>query len=41
LREFGSVRNLVNASEEELRNVKGIGDKLAKSIHEILGKKFL
>ena len=31
---FGSVKNICNATEEELKEVKGIGEGLAKEIYE-------
>lgn len=37
---FGTVRNIVNASAEELRRVKGIGRKKAEIIYRILNEKF-
>ena len=38
LREFKSVRNVVNASAEELQKVDKIGEKKAKEIHDLLNK---
>jgi excinuclease ABC subunit C len=37
LRRFGSLKNIREASVEELREVKGISEELAKSIRERLG----
>lgn len=37
LEEFGSVKNIVNASEKELQEVEGIGKKIAKQILKVLG----
>jgi len=36
LREFGSLNNIFNASEEELCRVKGIGKVTAKRIREVV-----
>ena len=36
LRHFGSVKAIVNASEEELREVEKIGEKKAKEIRKVL-----
>lgn len=41
LKYFGSVRNVINASEERLRNVDKIGDKKAKTIREVVDKEYL
>ncbi|RLI58878.1 MAG: hypothetical protein DRO67_10315, partial [Candidatus Asgardarchaeum californiense] len=38
---FGSVRDIVNASEEELRKVDGIGKNIAHEILEVLNKQYL
>lgn len=35
LNKFGSVKGIVNASEEELKKVEGVGDKIASKIKEI------
>ncbi len=35
LEEFGSIKNLVNATEEELKNVDLIGDKKAEQLREL------
>ena len=40
LEEFGSVKNVINASEGELKKVEGIGDKIAKRIVDVLGSNF-
>jgi len=40
LHHFGSVRALVNASEEELQEVDGVGKKIAAAIFEILNKEY-
>lgn len=40
LKEFGSVDGVFAASEEALRNVPGVGEKIAKSIREIVSKKY-
>ncbi len=40
LEEFGSVKNVINATEGELKRVEGIGDKIAKSIVDVLGSNF-
>jgi Fanconi anemia group M protein len=34
LKHFKSVKNVVNASEEELKKVDGVGDKKAKAIKD-------
>ena len=39
LRRFGSLRNLRQASIEELRQVRGISEELAQTIHQRLGGK--
>lgn len=35
LNKFGSIKEIVNASEEELKSVDGVGDKIAKKIKEV------
>jgi len=40
LREFKTVKNIVNASEEELKKVNLIGEKKAKKIKEIVDKEY-
>jgi Fanconi anemia group M protein len=40
LEEFGSVKEVINASLSELKNVEGIGDKIAKKIREVVGAGF-
>jgi len=40
LKELGSVERVFTASEEELKRVKGIGDKLAKRIRELSKAKY-
>jgi Fanconi anemia group M protein len=40
LHHFGSIRALVNASEEELQEVQGIGKKIAKSIYHMVNSEF-
>jgi Fanconi anemia group M protein len=35
LNTFGSVKGVINASEEELKKVEGVGDKIASKIKEI------
>ena len=40
LAEFKSVKNLVNASEEELRKVPLIGEKKAKRIKELSEREY-
>ena len=37
---FGSVRDIMNAGIEELKEVHGIGDKIAKSVFELSRKKY-
>jgi Fanconi anemia group M protein len=36
LEEFGSVKNIINASEDDLQRVDGIGKKIAKSIKKVV-----
>ncbi|MDI6643909.1 MAG: DEAD/DEAH box helicase [Methanobacteriaceae archaeon] len=36
LEEFGSVKNIICASEEDLRKVEGIGNKIARDIRKVL-----
>lgn len=38
---FGSVVNVINASESELQEVEGIGEKIAKSIRDVVDSKYL
>jgi len=38
---FGSVRAVVNATEEELLAVRGIGEQRAKKIHELASRQYL
>ena len=40
LEEFGSVEQVINASESELKNVEGIGEKIAQKIREVVGSCF-
>lgn len=40
LAEFGSVKNIINASQSELKSVEGIGDKIAKGIIEVVDSGF-
>ena len=40
LAEFGSVKNIINASEGDLKSVEGIGVKIAKSIIEVVDSGF-
>jgi ERCC4-type nuclease len=40
LEEFKTVRGVVNASEEDLKKVEGIGDKIAKSIIRVVDSGF-
>jgi len=40
LEHFGSVEKIFAASEDEMRSVKGIGEKLAKRIRKILTEKY-
>jgi len=40
LNEFGSVKNIINASQGELKSVEGIGDKIAKSIIDVVSSGF-
>jgi Fanconi anemia group M protein len=40
LKKFGTIRNIVNAGEEELKQVELIGDKKAKRIKEVVEKDY-
>jgi len=40
LKKFKTIRNLVNATEDELAKVKGIGKKLASKLYQFFNKKF-
>jgi len=40
LKHFGSVKNVFNASENELKDVEKLGDKKASSVREIIEKKY-
>ncbi|WEL19298.1 DEAD/DEAH box helicase [Candidatus Nanohalococcus occultus] len=40
LEEFGSIEEVFNASEEELKEVKGIGEKTSKSIRSIIEEEY-
>jgi len=40
LHEFRSVRKVLNASEDELKNIAGVGDKIAKEIQRTLDKDY-
>ena len=40
LKHFKSVKNVVNASEDELKKVDGVGDKKAKSIKDAVEKEY-
>ncbi|WP_414838213.1 DEAD/DEAH box helicase [Candidatus Nanosalina sp. VS9-1] len=40
LNEFGSIQKVVNASEEELKSVEGIGDKKASTIRDLLTREY-
>ena len=41
LAHFGSIKDIVNATEEELREVEGVGKNIASSIIEILTSRYL
>lgn len=41
LQHFGSVLNVINASESELQEVEGIGQKTAKSIRKVVESEYL
>ena len=41
LGKFGSVKGVINASEEDLKNVELIGDKKAKKIKKIVDKDYI
>jgi len=41
LKHFGSVAGIVNASESELQEVEGIGEKTAKDIRRVIESKYL
>jgi ERCC4-related helicase/ERCC4-type nuclease len=38
---FGSVKNVFNASADELKKVEGIGDKIAQNIREVIDSGFI
>jgi len=40
LEEFGSIKNIINTSQSELKSVEGIGDKIAKGIIEVVDSGF-
>lgn len=40
LKSFGSVRNVVNASENHLKKVDGVGDKIAKNIKDAVDSEY-
>jgi len=37
---FGSIKNIVNASKEELKSIEGIGEKIAEGIMSIVNKQY-
>ncbi|MCL2115373.1 MAG: DEAD/DEAH box helicase [Methanobrevibacter sp.] len=41
LGKFGTVKNIITASEKELQEVEGIGKKTSKNIREVLDSKYL
>ena len=41
LQHFGSVSNVLNASESELQQVEGIGKKTAENIRKVVDSKYL
>ena len=41
LEHFGSVSNIINASEKDLQEVEGIGNKTAENIRHVLDSKYL
>lgn len=41
LEHFGTVNNIINASEDELQEVDGVGKKIAKNIRKVLDTKYL
>lgn len=40
LKSFGSVKNVVNASEKALKDVEGVGDKIAKNIKDAVDSEY-
>lgn len=40
LKHFGNVKNVMNADTDSLKEVPGVGDKIAKAIQEILHEKY-
>jgi len=40
LKKFGSIKNVVNAKEQEMKKINGLGDKKVKKIIDILKKKY-
>ena len=41
LKHFGTVSNVLNASEDDLQDVEGIGKKTAKDIRKVIESKYL
>lgn len=41
LQHFKTIKNVVNASEEELKKVEGVGEKKAKNIKDVVEKEYL
>ena len=41
LKHFGSVKAVVNASEDDLQEIEGIGKRTAENIHKVLASKYL
>jgi len=40
LKQFGSVKNIINSTEEELMKIDGVGSKIAKVIREMVEKEY-
>ena len=40
LKNFKTVKNVVNAKEDDLKNIDKIGDKKAKGINEVINKEY-
>jgi Fanconi anemia group M protein len=41
LEEFSTISGVFNASEEDLKEIDGIGDKIAENIREVIESKYI
>jgi Fanconi anemia group M protein len=41
LNHFGSIKDIINSTEEELREVKGVGKNISAEIIEIINARYL